>query len=100
MTPDALARLRLHELAVSGAEQLHEDDALFEEGRGGHVGDFSTCPHPDCLLVRTDLASAASRPMPDVQTFRYSRDSDGFALCHHGRRIACEECVAEEEGDR
>ncbi len=29
--------------------------------------------------------------------FTYPRDREGFALCHHGRRIACDECVAEEE---
>jgi hypothetical protein len=43
---------RLRALAIEGAEQNHEDDALFEEGRGGHEGDFSTCPHPDCRFVR------------------------------------------------
>jgi len=29
--------------------------------------------------------------------FTYPRDREGFALCHHGRRIACNECITEEE---
>lgn len=32
-----------------------------------------------------------------TKPFQYPRDREGFALCHHGRRIACNECVAEEE---
>ncbi len=32
-----------------------------------------------------------------MSQFTYPRDIDGFALCHHGRRIACLECIAEEE---
>ena len=31
------------------------------------------------------------------EPFKYPRDREGFALCHHGRRKACEECVEEEQ---
>ncbi len=50
---------RIRELAISGAEQNHEDDALFEESRGGHDGNFETCPHPDCLIALRLAASTA-----------------------------------------
>lgn len=29
--------------------------------------------------------------------FSYPRDSEGWAICCHGRRIACDECVADDE---
>jgi hypothetical protein len=43
--------------------------------------------------------SPAEAPVgqPKGKRFKYPRDSEDWALCHHGRRIACEECVAEEE---
>ncbi len=34
------------------------------------------------------------------EPFKYPRDGEGFALCHHGRRIACAECVDEEEQEQ
>jgi hypothetical protein len=47
------------------------------------------------LTVVTDaLARFAFAPR---DPFVYPRDREGWALCHHGRRIACDECVAEEE---
>ncbi len=63
---------RLRELASEGAEQNHEDDALFEEGRGGHDGDFSVCSHPDCVLVRA-VASAAPPPPPQATSTKRER---------------------------
>ncbi len=56
---------RWQELAIQGAEQQHEDDALFEESRGGHEGPFEACAHPDCVLVREASAPpAATYPIP------------------------------------
>ncbi len=53
---------RFRELAVQGAERQHEDDSLFEEGRGGHEGNFEVCAHPDCVLVRSLAAAAPVAP--------------------------------------
>ena len=51
---------RIVALARDHAIQNHCDGLANSPGGGGHVGDtddddlgFSTCPHPDCVLVRT-----------------------------------------------
>lgn len=47
----AAESLRLMELAHDGAFRAHCEDRFDDE----HAGDFSTCPHPDCELVRRVL---------------------------------------------
>lgn len=84
--PPALEE-RLRALAVEGAEQNHEDDALFEEGRGGHEGEFATCPHPDCVLVRTPAAAVPSvwpQPTDDLSKLSYDE------LSKLAIRVGCE----------
>ncbi len=57
-SPDPLARLRA--LAKEAAEKLHGSVLLNPyRTKTGHIDDgtvtlgFTTCPHPDCVLVRT-----------------------------------------------
>jgi len=43
-------------LATAGALRKHkwatEEAPLYHSSSDGHAGDFITCPHPDCVLVR------------------------------------------------
>ncbi len=76
MTPTALARLRA--LAAEAAHTHHliarSDGAAAVDQRHDRAW-FDECSHPDCVLVRTDLASAASRPTPEPPTYRPDGDS-------------------------
>lgn len=56
--PSAPPEKRVRELAQDGAFRAHCDDRFDDE----HQGDFSTCPHPDCILTRDPAALPASLP--------------------------------------
>jgi hypothetical protein len=95
---------RLLALARAQAKQDHNAsiyDFVFEgNSADGHDGPFTTCPHPDCALVRAALASSRGtpqRPKGDARVI-HSSEIAGDPAAFEGDYVPLEDLASAPAG--